>query len=123
MRGYYEIVAFPPRNQPDLPFHAADGLTGGLPDVRAETLRLREPDSPIAASQSIWCPRRCWSAIKAPSLPYQSGTSDDVNEICRRSQGIDPDGAPETPDQPSRPSPPGLPPGDRSRPMEWRHGG
>src|ERR1700748_787751 len=61
MRGYYGNVAFPPRNQPELPFHAADGLTGGLPDVRTEMLR------------SMALIRRSGLAIKAPSFPYQSG--------------------------------------------------
>jgi hypothetical protein len=40
MRGYYGNVAFPPRNQPELPFQAGDGLTGGLPDVGTEISRI-----------------------------------------------------------------------------------
>ncbi|SHN71791.1 Invasion protein IalB, involved in pathogenesis [Bradyrhizobium erythrophlei] len=40
MRGYYGNVAFPPRNQPKLPFHTGDGLTGGLLDVGTEISRI-----------------------------------------------------------------------------------
>jgi invasion protein IalB len=38
MRGYYADAAFPPRNQPNLRFHAGDGLTGGLPDVGTDPI-------------------------------------------------------------------------------------
>jgi invasion protein IalB len=36
MRGYYGDAAFPPRNQPNLPFRRGHGLTGRLPDVGTE---------------------------------------------------------------------------------------
>jgi invasion protein IalB len=69
MRGYYADVAFPPRNQPNFPFHAGDGLTGGLPDVRTETAFLGG-----LIRRWIWHPAQDQPSWRR-HLPYQSGTS------------------------------------------------